>query len=273
MFSKLQPEVERIQKKYKDDRAVQTQELLKLYKEHKFNPFSSLLLLFVQIPILIALYKVFLQGVKGTDFSLLYPWVSNPGSLNPRFLGLVDLTAAVPVLVIAAGMAQFFQSRMLMPKSAPKNPGSFQTMFSRQMMWMGPFITVAVLWSLPSVIAIFWFLTTLISIGRCLISLQRDFTAHGPKALKPLTQAQVAQLVGRHASTVSRAIAGKTIDTPYGIFRLEQLFPSGVPQAAGSATTNVSDATIKAEIQRLIAEEEDARQPFSDEALARRLTR
>ena len=109
---------------------------------------------------------------------------------------------------------------------------------------------------------------TLLAIGRCLISLQREFLAHGSKALKPLTQAQVAQLIGRHASTVSRAIAGKTVDTPYGIFRLEQLFPSGVPQAAASA--DVSDAAIKAEIQRLIAEE-NARQPFSDEALAKRL--
>jgi len=109
---------------------------------------------------------------------------------------------------------------------------------------------------------------TVLAIGRCLISLQREFVAHGPRALKPLTQAQVAALVGRHASTVSRAIAGKTIDTPYGIFRLEQLFPTGVPQTLES--TDVSDATIKAEIQRLIAEE-DARHPFSDEALARRL--
>ena len=111
---------------------------------------------------------------------------------------------------------------------------------------------------------------TLLAIGRCLISLQREFVAQGPKALKPLTQAQVAQLIGRHASTVSRAIAGKTIDTPCGIFRLEQLFPSGVPQPRAAASADVSDAAIKAEIQRLIAEE-DARQPFSDEALARRL--
>jgi len=71
---------------------------------------------------------------------------------------------------------------------------------------------------------------TLLAIGRCLISLQREFLERGQQALKPLTQAQVARLIGRHASTVSRAIAGKTIDTPFGVFRLEQLFASGVPQ-------------------------------------------
>ena len=109
---------------------------------------------------------------------------------------------------------------------------------------------------------------TLLSIGRCLISLQREFVEHGPKALKPLTQTQVAQLIGRHPSTVSRAIAGKTIDSPYGMFRLEELFASGVPQAASAA--HLSDATIKAEIQRLVAEE-DVRRPLSDEVLAQRL--
>jgi len=88
--------------------------------------------------------------------------------------------------------------------------------------------------------------TTLLAIGRCLISLQRDFVEQGPKALKPLTQSQVASLIGRHASTVSRAIAGKSLDTPYGVFRLEQLFASAVSQ--GSSSEHVSDATIKAEI-------------------------
>jgi RNA polymerase sigma-54 factor len=110
--------------------------------------------------------------------------------------------------------------------------------------------------------------STILSIARCLISLQREFVAQGPKALKPLTQAQVAQLVGRHPSTVSRAIAGKTIDTPYGIFRLEQFFASSIPQALENAS--VSDEAIKSEIQHLIAEE-DAGHPLSDEALTKRL--
>ena len=117
--------------------------------------------------------------------------------------------------------------------------------------------------------------TTLLSIARCLISLQREFIEHGSKAMKPLTQAQVAQLVGRHPSTVSRAIAGKTIDTPYGVFRLEQLFASGVSQASrpdggeehGGA---ISDERIKAEIRRLV-EEEDPHHTLSDAALADRL--
>ena len=113
--------------------------------------------------------------------------------------------------------------------------------------------------------------TTLLSIARCLISLQRDFIEQGTRALKPLTQAQVASLIGRHASTVSRAITGKTIDTPYGILPLDRLFASGVPQTHSRLESDsISDQTIKAELQRLIAEE-DPHHPLSDAALAKRL--
>ncbi len=109
---------------------------------------------------------------------------------------------------------------------------------------------------------------TLLAIARCLISLQNGFLEHGPRALKPLTQSQVAALIGRHSSTVSRAITGKSIDTPYGIFRLEQLFASGVPQAARAG--EVSDEMVKFEIQRLIAHE-DPQRPLSDAAMVHRL--
>ncbi len=108
---------------------------------------------------------------------------------------------------------------------------------------------------------------TLLAIGRCLISLQSEFIDRGPQALRPLTQAQVAASVGRHPSTVSRAIAGKTIDTPCGIFRLEELFATAVPQGADRT---VSDASIKSEIARLVREE-NPEDPLSDDAIVRRL--
>lgn len=137
---------------------------------------------------------------------------------------------------------------------------------------------------------------TMLAIGRCLISLQREFVEHGPRALKPLTQAQVAHLIGRHPSTISRAIAGKTMDTPYGVFRLEEFFASGIAQEApeaASADTNgapatngsangkhrrngaapahhISDAQIKSEMSRLVQEEDPAK-PLSDQALATHL--
>lgn len=109
---------------------------------------------------------------------------------------------------------------------------------------------------------------TLLAIGRCLLSLQREFLEQGPRALTPLTQADVAGFVGRHPSTVSRAIAGKSIDAPCGVVPLERFFASRVPQTDTAA--RVSDARIKSELERLISEE-DGGSPLSDEALAHRL--
>lgn len=109
---------------------------------------------------------------------------------------------------------------------------------------------------------------TLLAIGRCLLSVQREFFEHGPRALKPLTQAQVAQLIGRHPSTVGRAIAGKAMETPFGVIPLSRFFASRIPQ--GREHESLSDATIKAEIEALIGQEDSAA-PFSDEAIARRL--
>lgn len=107
---------------------------------------------------------------------------------------------------------------------------------------------------------------TLLAIARCLLSLQTNFIENGPSQMKPLTQAQVAKLIGRHPSTVSRAIAGKTIDTPFGILPLERFFATGIKQSAGGDSKSVSDEQIKAEIERLISEEDPAH-PLSDEAL------
>ena len=109
---------------------------------------------------------------------------------------------------------------------------------------------------------------TLLAIARCLIAVQRDFFEYGPQALKPLTQAQVAEAVGRHPSTVGRAIAGKYLHTPYGLLAMEQFFASRVPQ--DNPSQSVSDASVKAELTTLIAQEDPGR-PFSDEALATRL--
>ncbi|MBI4355967.1 MAG: RNA polymerase factor sigma-54 [Candidatus Omnitrophica bacterium] len=106
--------------------------------------------------------------------------------------------------------------------------------------------------------------TTLLAIARCLIEEQRAFLEQGFAALRPLTQAEVAQRVGRHPSTVGRAIAGKLMATPFGILPMERFFASRVPQAEAHAS--LSDASIKAAIATCLAEE-DPRHPYSDEAL------
>jgi len=180
-LSKLQPEVERIQKKHKNDKVVQTQEMLALYRRERFNPFSGVFVILIQIPIIIALYQVFLRGVNGIDFSLLYPWVTNPGSLDPVFLGLVNLTKPFLIFTAAAGLFQFLQTYQIMRKVKAPPSGSFQGAMNKQMLWFGPILTVLVLKGLPSVIALYWSTTSIVSLLQQYIIEKKLGAAPAPK--------------------------------------------------------------------------------------------
>ncbi len=104
---------------------------------------------------------------------------------------------------------------------------------------------------------------TLKEIVRCIACLEAEFLDNGPSHLKPLTMEQVAQLVGRHKSTVSRAVANKYVQTPWGIVPLERFFGGGLRQDSG---TPVAEQQIKAEIHTLI-EAEDLHKPLTDQEL------
>ncbi len=80
---KIQPEIKRIQKEYKDDNEQQLEKIKNLYKEYNVNPLGSFVPLLIQFPILIALYQVFLKGLNPTD---LYGFVSSSTSINYSFL-------------------------------------------------------------------------------------------------------------------------------------------------------------------------------------------
>ena len=87
----LQPKLQEIQSKYKDDKEKQVKETMELYKREKVSPFSGCLPLLVQFPILIALYQVFWKGLQPEQMINLYSFVANPGVIDPSFLGLINL--------------------------------------------------------------------------------------------------------------------------------------------------------------------------------------
>ncbi len=104
---------------------------------------------------------------------------------------------------------------------------------------------------------------TLYNVVETIIELQRDFFDHGPKFLRPLTMKKVADKVGVHESTVSRAIANKYADTPHGLFSLRAFFSAGLQ---GSDGETHSASTVKRQIKELVAGEDQA-QPLSDQAI------
>lgn len=165
----LQPRVKEIQAKHKDNKALQSQELMALYKENKVNPFSGCLPIIVQFPILIALYRVFLKGFDAATLSLLYPFIKNPEIINPISLGFMDLSQPNKVIALAAGALQFWQARMMTPKKnlagAPKGSDEFMAQaISKQTLYFLPVLTVIISWSLPAGLALYWSVTTLFTV-------------------------------------------------------------------------------------------------------------
>src|SRR3989344_6961334 len=89
VLQKIAPQIREIQKKNKDNKEQQVKEMMAIYKEHRVNPFSSILLLIVQLPILFALYRVFMKGLPQADSGVLYAFVHLPTDIHYTFLGLV----------------------------------------------------------------------------------------------------------------------------------------------------------------------------------------
>jgi RNA polymerase sigma-54 factor len=105
---------------------------------------------------------------------------------------------------------------------------------------------------------------TLYNVAEALIELQQEFFDQGSMFLKPLTMKKVAERLGIHESTVSRAIANKYISTSHGLFTMRIFFTAGIQSADGQ---DVSASKIKREIKELI-NAENSTQPLSDQALA-----
>ncbi len=110
---------------------------------------------------------------------------------------------------------------------------------------------------------------TLHRVTECIVRFQREFFDRGIKYLRPLTLKEVADEIGVHESTVSRATAGKYVQTPRGVYEMRFFFTSGVATAAGEAASSES---IKRMIREII-ESEDPKKPLSDQAIADELKR
>ncbi len=167
----LQPKIKELQTKYKDNKEEQAKQLMLFYKENKVSPFSGCLPLLIQLPILIALYQVFLKGFDPANLSVLYGFITNPGVIDPDFIGLVDLSQANKILAVLAGAAQFWQAKMVSPKkklpNAPKTSDEFMAQaMSKQMLYFLPVLTVVISWGLPAGLALYWVITTLFTVGQ-----------------------------------------------------------------------------------------------------------
>jgi len=159
-MGQFKDQIKDIQTKYKS-KEEQSKELMKFYKENKINPFSGCLPLIIQLPILLALYRVFIN--------ILNP--ENGLVLSHSFLGIIDLSVASPVLAVLAGVSQFFASRLAMKRTvAMPQPGvsgkaaDTQKSMSKQMAYLLPVFTIFIAWKFPAGLAFYWVVSTLLGL-------------------------------------------------------------------------------------------------------------
>jgi len=108
---------------------------------------------------------------------------------------------------------------------------------------------------------------TLLRVLERVIEHQRDYFDYGPESLKPLPMSQVADELGIHVATVSRAVADKHVQTPRGVVPLRGFFTGGLQTESGE---DMSYDAVKAALKEVV-EGEDKAKPLSDEALVREL--
>ncbi len=104
---------------------------------------------------------------------------------------------------------------------------------------------------------------TISNIAHQIVSRQRDFFEHGTSHLKPMTMKEIADAVGVHETTVSRAVSGKYMATPQGVFEMKYFFTSGYQTASGESMSNTS---VKEVILDLV-KNEDGNGPLSDQEI------
>jgi len=189
-MQELQPRLKELQNRYKDNKEKQAQALMEFYRKNKINPLSGCLPLLVQMPILIALYHVFIAGFDDSALNILYSFVYNPGHINPISLGIIDLSQKNFFLALAAGAFQFIQTKMIMTsrktkeeeKKKDKKENSskeekiqdFSQTMTKQMIYVMPVITIVFAMNFPSGLALYWIVTTLFAIGQQYLIFRKD---------------------------------------------------------------------------------------------------
>ena len=160
-IQKHQDELKELRDKYKNDKQKQAEKMLSFYKEKEINPFATILLLLVQLPIIISLYYIFLNAkLPEIQTDILYTFVKIPEQVNMIFLGFLDMSEKSYILAIFVGVTSFIQLKLSMPpiQKRKKEP-SFKDELTRnmniQMRYFFPFIIAGIAYAFSAVVALY----------------------------------------------------------------------------------------------------------------------
>ena len=168
----IQPKLDELKLKYKDNQQEYAKKMLEMYKEHEINPFSTIFLTLIQIPIILSLYYVFLKGLPIIDPNLLYSFVEMPQNLSMHFFWIENISHKTHILAILAAISSFFQMRYSMPKIPAKGKlgESFKDDLARsmniQMKYVFPVLVYFIAYNISGVVALYWITSNLFTIGQ-----------------------------------------------------------------------------------------------------------
>ncbi len=180
-MKKIEPELAELKKKYKDDKQAYARKTMEVYKTNGVNPFASIILILIQLPIIFALYKVFLGDFGNINQDILYSFVKVPEVINTSFLGMIDISGKNIVLAVLAGVSSYIQIKYSLPP-ASKNPVNKENMTKEerfkhdltktmgvQMRYMLPVLAFIISWTISGAIAIYWITSNIFTIGQELV--------------------------------------------------------------------------------------------------------
>lgn len=132
-MKEIEPELAKIREKYKDNKEEQAKATMQMYKDKEVNPFSSIFLLIIQLPIFIAMYSVFEKGLPVVDVSYLYSFVSVP-VIKMTLFGFIDITQKSLVLSLLVAVSQFVQIHFSLKATTPAKSANNTQGFGQEVM-------------------------------------------------------------------------------------------------------------------------------------------
>lgn len=205
-MQKMQPALKKIQAQFKDDKQAQGVAMMELYKKHNISPWRSIVILFIQIPIFLALFtviQIFSQhrdqiGKWTYDFlenlPAIHSIIQNPSNFNHTAFGFIDLTKTSvnagqiywPLMVVAVigAATQYIMSKQIMPKNSQTQKRSFKQimedaasgkqqdqsdvnqMVSNNMMKFMPIMMFFIMISLPGALALYYVISNLVAVAQ-----------------------------------------------------------------------------------------------------------
>ena len=175
VMKEIQPKIKELKEQYKDDRETQAKKMLEVYKEYDLNPFSSIFIILLQIPIIIALYFSVYSGggvaLPDINVDLLYSFISVPVDATMNFIGLIDITERSVLLAVAAGVTQYIHVNFVMPAPTKAKEGEkldFQTELMNnmqsQMKFVMPVLITGIAYFISAAIALYFVVSNVFSI-------------------------------------------------------------------------------------------------------------